>query len=48
MGTIICHTCQSTIDHFEDEKVSFLYSKGQCENCKGEKMKNSQKADLHK
>ncbi|MHC0037323.1 GapA-binding peptide SR1P [Pseudoneobacillus sp. C159] len=27
MGTIICQACNSTIDHFEDEKVTVLYSK---------------------
>lgn len=30
MGTIICHACNSTIEHFENEKVSVLYSK--CDN----------------
>ncbi|SFA76380.1 MULTISPECIES: GapA-binding peptide SR1P [unclassified Bacillus (in: firmicutes)] len=30
MGTIVCQACNSTIDHFEDEKVTVLYSKGQC------------------
>ena len=44
MGTIICHTCQSTIAHFEDEKVSFLYSKGQCEYCEDKKMKKQPKS----
>ncbi|MCM3568750.1 GapA-binding peptide SR1P [Neobacillus mesonae] len=33
MGTIVCQTCNSTIDHFEDEKVTVLYSK--CECCCG-------------
>jgi hypothetical protein len=27
MGTIVCQACNSTIDHFEDEKVTVLYSK---------------------
>lgn len=27
MGTIICKACNSTIEHFENEKVSVLYSK---------------------
>ncbi|PLR80222.1 GapA-binding peptide SR1P [Bacillus sp. V33-4] len=31
MGTIICITCNSIFDHYEDEKVSVLYSK--CERC---------------
>jgi hypothetical protein len=30
MGTLVCQTCNSTIDHFEDEKVTVLYSKGGC------------------
>lgn len=31
MGTIVCKTCNSTIEHFEDEKVSVHYSK--CNRC---------------
>ncbi len=31
MGTIVCQTCNGTIDHFEDEKVSVLY--GKCTSC---------------
>lgn len=31
MGTIVCQNCNSTIDHFEDEKVTVLYSK--CDSC---------------
>ncbi|GAA0325085.1 GapA-binding peptide SR1P [Bacillus carboniphilus] len=31
MGTIVCQTCNSTITHFEDEKVSVLYAK--CDHC---------------
>lgn len=30
MGTLVCQTCNSTIDHFEDEKVTVLYSKCNC------------------
>lgn len=30
MGTIVCQACDSTIDHFEDEKVTVLYGKCQC------------------
>ncbi|MBM4764361.1 GapA-binding peptide SR1P [Bacillus sp. B15-48] len=26
MGTIVCQTCNSTIEHFEDEKVTVLYA----------------------
>ncbi len=33
MGTIVCQTCESTIDHFEDEKVTVLY--GKCCECEG-------------
>lgn len=31
MGTIVCQSCNSTIDHFEDEKVTVLYAKCQCQ-----------------
>ncbi|KKB39200.1 GapA-binding peptide SR1P [Bacillus thermotolerans] len=31
MGTIVCQSCLSTMDHFEDEKVSILYSHCGCE-----------------
>jgi hypothetical protein len=30
MGTIVCQDCESTISHFEDEKVTVLYGKCQC------------------
>jgi hypothetical protein len=30
MGTIVCQACDSTIDHFEDEKVTVLYSRCNC------------------
>jgi hypothetical protein len=26
MGTIVCQSCNAVIEHFEDEKVSVLYS----------------------
>ncbi|EIT84945.1 hypothetical protein A374_12900 [Fictibacillus macauensis ZFHKF-1] len=32
MGEIICQTCDCTIEHFEDEKVTKLYT-DQCPNC---------------
>jgi len=32
MGTIVCQECGSTIAHFEDEKVTVLYSTSV--NCK--------------
>lgn len=35
MGTIVCQACNSTIDYFEDEKVTVLYSKTECDCCKG-------------
>jgi hypothetical protein len=31
MGTIVCQTCNATIAHFEDEKVTTLY--GKCCEC---------------
>ncbi|MDQ0339130.1 phage FluMu protein Com [Caldalkalibacillus uzonensis] len=31
MGEIVCQTCDKTIAHFEDEKVSVLY--GVCPHC---------------
>ncbi|WP_203362178.1 GapA-binding peptide SR1P [Bacillus sp. REN10] len=31
MGTIVCKSCLDTIEHFEDEKVSVLYSHCGCE-----------------
>ncbi|WP_050182870.1 GapA-binding peptide SR1P [Domibacillus robiginosus] len=33
MGILICHTCHATIDHFESEKVTFLYTKCECQHC---------------
>ncbi|RBP95073.1 SR1 protein [Cytobacillus firmus] len=40
MGTIVCQACNSTIDHFEDEKVTVLYSK-KCNCCDGDKTENT-------
>lgn len=34
MGTIVCQTCLNTIEHFEDEKVSVLFSN--CCDCEDE------------
>lgn len=31
MGTIVCQTCEKTIEHYEDVKVSVLY--GVCPHC---------------
>ncbi|MCP3030668.1 GapA-binding peptide SR1P [Halobacillus sp. A1] len=31
MGTIICQDCQKVIEHYENEKVSTIYSK--CPSC---------------
>ncbi|KAF0820192.1 hypothetical protein KIS4809_0772 [Bacillus sp. ZZV12-4809] len=42
MGTIVCQACNSTIDHFEDEKVTVLYSK-KCNCCDGEKSEKTKK-----
>ncbi|HAM82108.1 GapA-binding peptide SR1P [Ornithinibacillus bavariensis] len=36
MGTIICQTCQQTIEHYENEKVVVLY--GTCPDCETKKM----------
>ncbi len=34
MGTIICQNCDSTIDYFEDEKVTVLYATShKCTSC---------------
>ncbi|RAS76331.1 GapA-binding peptide SR1P [Priestia endophytica] len=30
MGTLICQECTSTVDHFEDKKVSVYYTTCQC------------------
>jgi DNA-directed RNA polymerase subunit RPC12/RpoP len=38
MGTIVCQTCNRTIDHFEDEKVTTLYAK--CPDCSCQKKEN--------
>jgi len=35
MGTIVCQQCDSTIEHFEDEKVTTLYATC-CEHCENE------------
>ncbi|GIN37684.1 GapA-binding peptide SR1P [Heyndrickxia oleronia] len=31
MGTLVCQDCNKIIDHFEDEKVTVLYSN--CKTC---------------
>ncbi|WP_338469964.1 GapA-binding peptide SR1P [Niallia sp. XMNu-256] len=41
MGTIVCQECNATIDYFEDEKVTVLYSSN-C-NCKGHEHHNHEK-----
>lgn len=38
MGTIICQTCNSIIEHFDGEKVTVLYAKCGCKECKNKKM----------
>jgi hypothetical protein len=30
MGILVCQECNSTIDHFENEKVTVLYGKCTC------------------
>ncbi|MDY7223176.1 GapA-binding peptide SR1P [Halalkalibacterium halodurans] len=35
MGTIVCQTCNQTIEHFEVEKVTTLYAK--CPSCNDKK-----------
>ncbi|KAA0560211.1 MULTISPECIES: GapA-binding peptide SR1P [Bacillaceae] len=35
MGTIVCQSCLNTIDHYEDEKVSVLFSN--CCDCNDDK-----------
>ncbi|MCM3713045.1 GapA-binding peptide SR1P [Alkalihalobacillus oceani] len=41
MGTIICQSCNKTIDVFEGEKVMTLYAKGNgCVHCKTADKKN--------
>lgn len=35
VGIIVCQTCNTTIEHFEGEKVTTLYAKcSGCEKCK--------------
>ncbi|MBE6183653.1 GapA-binding peptide SR1P [Heyndrickxia ginsengihumi] len=34
MGIIVCQSCEATIEHVEDEKVTVLYST--CEHCQHE------------
>jgi hypothetical protein len=41
MGTLVCQTCESTIDHFEDEKVTVLYSN--CHNCEDKHLNEDKK-----
>jgi phosphoribosylformylglycinamidine (FGAM) synthase-like enzyme len=31
MGIIVCQSCERTIEHFEEEKVTTLYAK--CNSC---------------
>ncbi|HET7580976.1 MAG TPA: GapA-binding peptide SR1P [Bacillales bacterium] len=39
MGIIVCQTCEATIEHFDSEKVTTLYSR--CPDCTGKKENNS-------
>ncbi|GIN83859.1 hypothetical protein J6TS2_02450 [Heyndrickxia sporothermodurans] len=34
MGTLVCRNCNKIIEHFEDEKVTVLYSN--CKKCHNE------------
>ncbi|MBO1513460.1 GapA-binding peptide SR1P [Metabacillus bambusae] len=43
MGTLVCKHCNATIDHFEDEKVTVLYSKCDCCNNVNKENKNNEK-----
>jgi hypothetical protein len=37
MGIIVCQTCERTIEHFEEEKVTTLYAKCNTCSCDGVK-----------
>lgn len=41
MGQIVCSVCNSTIDYFEDEKVTVLY--GTCPSCCNEEHNHEEK-----
>lgn len=42
MGTIVCQSCNETIEHFEDVKVRTLYAKSGCKKCEEqEQQKNN-------
>lgn len=41
MGTLVCKDCNKIIDHFEDEKVTVLYSN--CKKCDAEENKMDNK-----
>ena len=43
MGTLVCKHCNATIDHFEDEKVTVLYSKCDCCNSVDKVNRNNEK-----
>lgn len=34
MGTLVCQTCNTTVGHFEDEKVTTLYVTCSCQKDK--------------
>ena len=40
MGIIVCQDCNSTVDYFEDEKVTVLYQKCGC--CDHKQNQNNQ------
>lgn len=37
MGILVCQTCETTIEHFENDKVVVLYCKcTECDDCEEE------------
>jgi hypothetical protein len=40
MGIIVCQSCEKTIEHFEEEKVTTLYAKCNTCTCHGAKEEN--------
>ncbi|MFD3447989.1 GapA-binding peptide SR1P [Microbacteriaceae bacterium 4G12] len=47
MGTIVCQTCETTIGHFEDEKVTVLYGSC-CSHCNTTEVKHTESHHAHK
>ena len=40
MGTIVCQTCGTIIEHFECNQVKTLYGICNCDTCKKEEQQN--------